>query len=1378
MHVFHGLRSRLLVALTFLILPLILLAPVILGGRSLLPVDNLISYEPWQSVAADFGLGSPDAPRNALISDLILENYVWKRFILQAIESRELPLWNPYIFAGAPFLASGQHSMLYPFTVIFYLIPLSNAYGWFMLSQYFLAGVFAYLFVRGIGIGRLGALVGGVTYQLSLFMVVSAVFPMIVAGAIWLPLLLMSVERMIRQRPLLSHPSRVPWVCLGALTIGMQLLAGHPEIVAYSLLVAVAYWAWRSAPLVLRDRNPWVILAQMMGLLLLMVSLGLLLGAVQVVPQFEAASGNFRSGAASLAEVRGWGYPARRLLTFLVPNLFGNPSHHGYFSLFSWRWTPVSFNSMGESIQKIEWGLKNYVEGAAYVGILPLLLSAVGICTTFLRRRSNKHTWRSALFFTFLALVCLALSFGTPLYGLIYYLPGLSQLHTPFRWMWPFTLCVAVLASLGAEALTSRRTEEHSDLMSRVVRLVSHGSVFVGVLILFGLLVTRVFYGSFDVFIQGLMEGLALASEAFVDGRAFFSYEARWLSQLGLLLLMSGLILRQVSRLPSHDSVSRKFWNGMVVAMVGLDLLVAGAGFNPGSDPALLLHVPPVIEFLREDESDWRFTTYDPDGQKPFNANTGWMFDLEDVRGYDSIIPRQYSEYMELIEPQSELQYNRVSPISDSGALDSPLLDLLNVKYVITLREIDNLGYTLVYDREVRVYRNESVMQRAYALPVDCAFETSDFSVAIHHFDPRRHVILEPGSEEIGSSPISSPSSCLPLPAQITGSSLNQVTVDVHASTPVFLILADSYAPGWRAHIRPLGVNERAEVPVRVVRANGNFRAVRLEPGDHTVRFRYSPDSVKLGGFVSVIAVIAMLLILGTSIWKRLYRESAMDSTALRVAKNSLTPMAFNLVNRVIDFVFAMFYLRVLGPADVGNYTTAIVIVGWFDIWTNFGMNTWLTREASRDRDRANRYLSNTMVFRIVISGLTFPVFVGGIILYQRQTGSLGDDTVLAIGLLAVGMLFSSISTGLSALFYAYEKAEHPAAISSVTTLLKVALGTIVLVMGYGFVGLAGVTIVVNALTMVILITLSWRMFFRPRLELDYVMQRKMVSDSFPLMLNHLLSTLFFKIDVPMIRSIRGDAEVGRYSAAYKFVDAFNIIPSFFTFALFPIMSQQAISDRSALTRTYYLAMKLLVGTALPLAVVATFLAAPLVGLLGGQEFLPDGALALQLVVWSIPFGWINSVTNYFLIALGKQRELTRAFVVAVTFNVTINAIFIPIYGFRAAAISTILSEMVIGAAFQWFVYRHLQPTPWIRLFWRLVAAAAIMVGITFLGMQLHLWLGLLIGGLAYLVSVQALGVFNAEERSLLAGIVPAPLRKLAAELIGSLDKISVNVRG
>ena len=456
MHNFNGFTRRLFVALTFLISPLLLLAPVTLGSLTLLPVENLISYEPWASVAADFGFTAPDAPHNPLLSDLILENYVWKRFIVQAIEIREIPLWNPYLFSGVPFLASGQHSLLYPFSVIFYLLPLSSAYGWFMLSQYFLAGVLAYVFIRGLGVGRLGAVVGGLTYQLSLFMVVSAVFPMIVAGAIWLPLMLLAVELMVCQRPLMGRPTTLPWMCLGSLAISMQLLAGHPEVMSYSLLITAIYAAWRMSSMVLPEVKmtaiftqlrrtqssaplfphvfrvcqsslsafvhdfQWYRLIRMVAFVAGMVLLGILLGAVQFVPLLEAVAGNFRSGSASLTEVRSWGYPWRRLVTFLVPNFFGNPSHHGYLDVFSWKWEPVSVNALGEPIQQIEWGIKNYVEGGAYVGVLPLLLSFLGILASFYWRHTAKGMWHSVLFFASLAILCLSLVFGTLLYAGVY----------------------------------------------------------------------------------------------------------------------------------------------------------------------------------------------------------------------------------------------------------------------------------------------------------------------------------------------------------------------------------------------------------------------------------------------------------------------------------------------------------------------------------------------------------------------------------------------------------------------------------------------------------------------------------------------------------------------------------------------------------------------------------------------------------------------------------------------------------------------------------------------------------------------------------------------------------------------------------------------
>src|SRR5258706_11047601 len=165
-----------------------------------------------------------------LLSDLVLESLPWKKFIRDSLANGELPLWNPYIFAGAPFLAAGQHSALYPFSVIYYVMPLEKAYGWFTVSQLWLAGVFMYLFMRGLGVGRFGAGIAAIAYQMSGFFIASVVFQMIIAAAAWLPFLLLMVEFTIRQRPVAGKATVVPWVVLGALGLGMEILAGHVEI--------------------------------------------------------------------------------------------------------------------------------------------------------------------------------------------------------------------------------------------------------------------------------------------------------------------------------------------------------------------------------------------------------------------------------------------------------------------------------------------------------------------------------------------------------------------------------------------------------------------------------------------------------------------------------------------------------------------------------------------------------------------------------------------------------------------------------------------------------------------------------------------------------------------------------------------------------------------------------------------------------------------------------------------------------------------------------------------------------------------------------------------------------------------------------------------
>ena len=214
--------------LVLLLLPLLLFWPVTAGSRTLLPADNLYQWEPYRSAAAELGVDLP--PHNELLSDLVLENMVWKQFIVESLQARQLPMWNPHLFGGIPFLAAGQHSALYPLSLLFYILPLTRAYGLFTVLQLWLAGASMYTLARVLRMGRWGALVAAITYQLSAFFLVSVVFTMILAAAAWLPLLLAVIERIVQKQEEKGAGPFVPivYVAIGAVALGVHVLARHP----------------------------------------------------------------------------------------------------------------------------------------------------------------------------------------------------------------------------------------------------------------------------------------------------------------------------------------------------------------------------------------------------------------------------------------------------------------------------------------------------------------------------------------------------------------------------------------------------------------------------------------------------------------------------------------------------------------------------------------------------------------------------------------------------------------------------------------------------------------------------------------------------------------------------------------------------------------------------------------------------------------------------------------------------------------------------------------------------------------------------------------------------------------------------------------------
>ncbi|MCP4534870.1 MAG: oligosaccharide flippase family protein, partial [Delftia sp.] len=301
-------------------------------------------------------------------------------------------------------------------------------------------------------------------------------------------------------------------------------------------------------------------------------------------------------------------------------------------------------------------------------------------------------------------------------------------------------------------------------------------------------------------------------------------------------------------------------------------------------------------------------------------------------------------------------------------------------------------------------------------------------------------------------------------------------------------------------------------------------------------------------------------------------------STVRRVAKNSIAPIILNLFNQAIRFAFAALMARILGPEGTGRYDLAAAIFIWFGIITEFGLDMYLMREAARDRANARRVFFNTTVLRLLLFAAAIPLLI--VFLAGRQSWGepLAAETVWTLVLLYAGLLPNSLANGLAALFRACEKHEYPAAIQTVTITLQVALGALVLVGGLGIVGLAGTTILTNLATLVILAVLARRMIWddlpRARGGLAWRQQRAMLAENWSLMASLLLQSLFPGVNALLLQQLqgdRGDVALGWYGAARKWVDALNIIPAFFTMAVFPVVSRLATEDRDGLRRSYRL---------------------------------------------------------------------------------------------------------------------------------------------------------------------------------------------------------------
>lgn len=363
------------------------------------------------------------------LSDTVTQGYSFLTFTEETVRNGQIPHWNPYIFCGIPFYSSFSAPVFYPVRGLLLLIAGTEGVARFLFPIHMLfGGIFAWLFLRSIGVSKWGRIVGALAFACT-----SWSNTLFYAGhgskiICWsfLPLLLYSCEKWIQTR-------KVRFIAIGGLALGMQTLASHPQMILYSSGATLIWLGFRS----FSSSGSWKtnILKALMGFSVI-VLLAVAIGAVQLLPGYNFSRYSTRGDGLSYDQAASYSLPPEETFTMLFPKLFGY--RHG-FPDSTISGAPLYYGRLGLRLS------------SEFIGISVFLMALAGFMGT-----QRKYRWP---LLTIMA-VGLLVSWGgyTPLFGILYrIIPFFRKLRAPHMAAFLTTTAIALAAGPGFDAIFVRK---------------------------------------------------------------------------------------------------------------------------------------------------------------------------------------------------------------------------------------------------------------------------------------------------------------------------------------------------------------------------------------------------------------------------------------------------------------------------------------------------------------------------------------------------------------------------------------------------------------------------------------------------------------------------------------------------------------------------------------------------------------------------------------------------------------------------------------------------------------------------------------------------------------------------------------------------------
>ena len=257
-----------------------------------------------------------------------------------------------------------------------------------------------------------------------------------------------------------------------------------------------------------------------------------------------------------------------------------------------------------------------------------------------------------------------------------------------------------------------------------------------------------------------------------------------------------------------------------------------------------------------------------------------------------------------------------------------------------------------------------------------------------------------------------------------------------------------------------------------------------------------------------------------------------------------------------------------------------------------------------------------------------------------------------------------------------------------------------------------------------------------PKFEFDFKFWKTTAIKSIPFGLSIFFYTVYFSIDVVMIQFLAGDYATGIYNSAYKIVSVFAAFYVIYQYVIFPLMSKLYAENTDMLKLSFIESFKYSLLILLPLSIGVYFYSPYIIDLIYSSEYALASSV-MQILIWTVVFLFINGVASSLLNSIGKELSVTKIYLVAAVFNIVLNYMMIPIYSYNGAAITTVLSEILIFVLMMYSISKTEYKADWslINTCAKLIISGIILAVVLY-WINVSIWLAIPIGLVVYLVAL------------------------------------------